>query len=56
MADEKTGNEMIDEIAEGPTLDSFFDRNPKTLTDDDLRSLIELERKNRAMFIEKKGK
>lgn len=56
MTDAKTGPEMVDEIGKDPTLDSFFDRNPKTLSDDDLRALIEVERKNRAMFIEKKGR
>lgn len=53
---EKTGNEFIDEIGEEPTLDSFFDRNPRTLTDDHLRQLIEIERRNRATFIEKRNK
>lgn len=52
----QTGQEAIDEISKAPTLDVFFDRNPKTLSDDDLRQLIEVERKDRALFIEKKGK
>jgi hypothetical protein len=52
----KDGNELIDEIAKEPNLDRFFDCNPKTLNDDDLRQLIEVERQRRALFIEKKGK
>lgn len=52
----KEGNELIDEIAKEPNLDRFFDRNPKTLTDDALRELIAIERTKRALFIEKKGK
>lgn len=56
MSDTPDGNELIDEIAKEPTVDFFFDRNPATLTDDDLRMLVEIERKNRALFIEKKGK
>lgn len=43
-------------IAEEPNLDFFYDRNPKTLTDEDLLALIKIERGNRALFIEKKGK
>lgn len=51
------GNEAIDEIAKEPDLDFFFfDRNPKELSDDDLRQKIEIERGRRALFIEKKGK
>lgn len=50
------GNELIDKIGEQPTMDFFFDRNPKELSDDDLRRLIDIERGNRAAFIEKKGK
>lgn len=53
---DKEANDFIDEIGQDPTLNSFFDRNPKTLTDDDLLRLIEIERQNRALFIEKKGK
>lgn len=55
MNDEpKDGIELVDEIAKEPTLDIFFDRNPRTLSDDDLRELIEIERRKRALFIEKK--
>lgn len=59
MADDEVqdGNAAIDEAAQEPNLDFlFFDRNPKTLSDDDLRNMIEIERKNRAIFIEKKSK
>lgn len=52
----KDGNELIDEIAETPNLDYFYDRNPTTLKDADLRQLVDIERRNRALFIEKKGK
>lgn len=50
------GNESIDEIGKTPNLDLFFDRNPKHLTDDQLLELIKVERQQRALFIEKKGK
>lgn len=53
---DKTGPELATEIAQSPTLDKFFDRNPQTLTDADFRALIELERKNRAAYIEKKSR
>lgn len=57
MADEtQTGNEAIDEISAKPNLDFFFERNPKSLTDEELRHKIEVERQQRAMFIEKKSK
>lgn len=53
----ETGNEAIDKIAKEPNLDFFFfDRNPKELTDDDLRRMIEIERQRRATFISKKDK
>jgi hypothetical protein len=52
----ETGPEMIDEIAKEPNLDFFFDKNPKELAEGDFRKLIEIERRNRALFIEKKGK
>lgn len=52
----QTGNELIDEIGQEANLDRYFDRNPRTLTDDELRQLVEIERGRRAMFIEKKGK
>lgn len=56
MPDSKDGNELVDEVGKEPTLDAYFDRNPRTLTDDELRQLIEVERSNRAAFIEKRSK
>lgn len=52
---EPDGNELIDVMAQYPSLDTFFDRNPRTLTDADLMSLVTRERAQRALFIEKKG-
>lgn len=49
------GNEAIDQIASLPTLDPFFDRNPRHFTDDYLLELIQNERQRRALFIEKKA-
>jgi len=54
--DEQTGNEAIEEIAKEPTLDFYFDNNPRTLTDEQLRALVERERRERALFIAKKEK
>lgn len=51
----QTGNEAVDEMAKEPSVDMFFDRNPRTLTDDELRQLIAVERVKRATFIEKKA-
>lgn len=50
------GNVLIDKIGETPNLDAFFDANPRHLTDDQLLELIKVERQQRAIFIEKKGK
>ena len=52
---EKDGNDLIDEIGQDPTLNSFFDRNPKSITEDDWMQLVEIERQKRAMFIEKRS-
>lgn len=52
----QTGQAAIDQMGQEPTLDAFFDRNPATLSDAELLALIEVERRNRAIFIEKKGK
>lgn len=54
--DTDDGYELITRIGEEPTLDFFYDRNPKFLSDEQLMSLIGIERKSRALFIEKKGK
>lgn len=57
MSDEKqTGQEAIDEMGQAPNLDPFFDRNPYEMGDDEWLALIEANRKERAMYIEKKGK
>lgn len=52
---EEDGNAAIDVMAQFPTLDTFFDRNPRTLSDADLMQLVLRERAQRALFIEKKG-
>ena len=49
----KTGNELIDEMVEDPTMDQFYDRHPNTLTEDDLKKIVLIERKNRALYITK---
>lgn len=54
--EEKDANELIDEIGKEANLDKWFDRNPKEITDEEWLELIERERKQRALFIEKKGK
>lgn len=51
----KTGPEVIDEMTKEPTLDAYFDRDPHTLTDDDLRQFIEIQRQRRALFIQKES-
>ncbi len=55
MADNlKTGPEIIDDMIKEPTLDEMMRRDPATLSDADLRRIVELEREQRAIFI--KGK
>lgn len=54
-AKEPNGNELIDQIGSLPTLDPFFDRNPRHFTDEQLLELIQGERQRRAIFIEKKA-
>ncbi len=51
MADAPKAADMVQAMVADPTLDAFFDRNPATLTDDDFRKLIEIERVRRAEFI-----
>lgn len=48
-----TGPQLIDKMVELPTLDLFLDRNPKHLSDDDLRQYIDIQRHRRTMYIEK---
>lgn len=55
MPKKLTGPELVDEIAKEPNLDMFFDRNPKTISDEELLELIEIERGRRALFIDKKA-
>jgi hypothetical protein len=52
---EKTGVEIMDAMVQAPTLDRFFDNDPKTLTDDDLWELIGAQRAQRAIFMEKES-
>lgn len=52
-AKEPTGPELVKAMAEHPTLDEYFDRDPKTLTDEDLRRIIQVERQRREAFITK---
>jgi len=52
---EKTGVEIMDAMVQVPTLDRFFDNDPKTLTDDDLWELIGAQRAQRAIFMEKES-
>lgn len=56
MTTEKDANELIDEIGKEANLDKWFDRNPVEITDEEWLELIERERQQRALFIEKKGK
>ncbi len=51
MTTDPKAADMVQDMVADPTLDQFFDRNPATLTDDDFRKLIEIERVRRAEFI-----
>lgn len=51
MTEEKTGPELVEEIGADPTIDLMMRRDPKTLSDSDLRALVEALRQKRAMFI-----
>ncbi len=51
MPDAPKAADMVQDMIADPTLDAFFDRNPATLTDDDFRAFIEIERVRRAEFI-----
>lgn len=48
-----TAPEIIDKMVGFPSLDLFLDRNPKHLSEDDLRQYIDVQRHRRAMYIEK---
>ncbi len=58
MAD-KTGQELIKEAAEEPSVDQFMQQDPANMIDEDLDTLIGVLRRKRAEFIakekEKKG-
>lgn len=47
----KTGPDHIDDIGQSPTLDDYLDRDPKELTMDDARAMIELLRDQRARWV-----
>lgn len=55
-AEAETGPEVMDAMQETPTLDRFFDRNPRTLTREDFLNKIKAERKLRALYIAKEQK
>ncbi len=48
---EKTGSELIDEIAETVDLDEFMRRDPATLSDEHIRTISARLRADRAKFI-----
>lgn len=48
---EKTGPELVAEVAADPTIDRMMRADPKTVTDEDLLALIGALRTKRAMFI-----
>lgn len=53
---EKTGPEFIAEFSKNPTLDEFMRRNPRSLSDDEIRDFIKARRAERAQFIATGGK
>ena len=52
MSEQLTAPEALATAAAEPTMDEYLRRDPATLTPQDLRKIVELERKKRAMFIE----
>lgn len=50
---DKTVQEHMDAAAQEPTLDDYFRRDPKTLTKEEYRGFIRLQRESRAQFQEK---
>ena len=52
----KTVQEHMDDAAEEPTMDDYFRRDPKTLTEEDYHNFIRLQRESRAQFQEKDHK
>lgn len=51
MPDQKTGPELMDEVAADPTIDEMLRRDPREVKDADLERLIEAQRAKRAQFI-----
>ena len=45
--------DIVDEMSKSVTLNKFFDNNPSRLSDDDLRDLIDFNRRERAQRVEK---
>lgn len=54
MPENETATETIDRMVADPTLDKFFDNNPRTFTDADFRSFIAGQRAARAVQVLKK--
>lgn len=50
---DKTVQEHMDDAAQEPTLDDYFRRDPKTLTEEEYHDFIRLQRETRAQFQEK---
>lgn len=46
-------HDLVDEIIEHDTLDLYYGDNPERLSDEDLKALIDIERRDRAAYIEK---
>lgn len=60
MSEATDAAEVMARAKDQVTLDEFMRRNPKTMTDDDYRELIAIQRRDRARFMvddqEKKAK
>lgn len=50
-----TGPEIMDRMQETVTLNRFMERNPVTMTREDFKALLEIQRRDRALFIGKKA-
>ncbi len=48
-------NALLDKAAAEPTLDQYMDRDPLTLTEADLTSIIQMERAERPRFLAAKA-
>lgn len=49
---EKDGSALLDEAAADATIDEVMRRDPREVSDDDLREMIEASRAKRALFIQ----